>query len=274
MKPSTTLALVSLVSSLSLIPIFSSATGTAGGNTGVTAQNPEQRGLEIARKIRAARVGFKGEKAGMELVLVNTNGDQVTRRLASQIMEVTDDGDRSIVTFEWPADVRDTRLLTWTHRQNSDDQWLYMPSIKRVKRISSNTKSGSFMGSEFAYEDMGSQEVEKYSYKYLREEALGNRPTWVIERYPVDENSGYSKQIVWYDKQYMNPLRVEYFDRKGELLKTATFDNYNNFEQWWRAGRIRMENIQTGKASVMTWKDRRLGQAPDPQHFLREGLEE
>ncbi len=272
MKLSTTLNVVLAVGLLGLSFASSRATEAAAEQNLSTGQSPEQRGLEIARKVRAARLGFAGETSDMEMILINASGDQIKRRMTLRLIEVTDDGDRSLITFRWPADVRDTRLLTWIHRHSADDQWLYLPSIKRIRRISSTSRSGSFMGSEFAYEDMTSKEVEKYTYRYLRDESLDGRQTWVIARYPVERGSGYSKQIVWYDKEYMNPLRTEFYDRKGDLLKTATFDDYRLFGRWWRAARVRMENVQTGKTSIIIWSERQVGEAPDAREFFKEGL--
>jgi len=88
-----------------------------------------------------------------------------------------------------------------THALTPDDQWLYLPALKRLKRISSRKKSGPFMGSEFAYEDMSSQEVEKYRYKWLRDETVEGRDAYVVERRPTYEYSGYTRQIVWIDKE-------------------------------------------------------------------------
>lgn len=235
----------------------------------LAAPTPAEKGLEIAKKSDAANSGFKGETSTMEMTLINAHGDQIVRRMLSRIRETANDGDQSIITFEWPADVKGTRMLTWTHKTTDDDQWLYLPSLKRVKRISSSSKTGSFMGSEFSYEDLGSQEVEKFTYKYEKDEVLNGRPQWLIERVPVDADSGYSKQLLWMDQQYMNPVQIQYFDRKGELLKTAKFENYKQYGNLWRVGKIDMTNHQTQKRSVLTWQERKLGQ-PLPESEFRE----
>lgn len=223
------------------------------------AGSPEQRGLELAKKADAANDGYKGESSTMEMVLVNAHGDRTSRKLKSEQIEVTGDGDRSRIEFEWPADVKGTRMLTWTHKKGNDDQWLFLPAINRVKRISSGNKSGSFMGSEFAYEDLGSQELEKYSHKYLADETLDGRKTWKLERVPTDPDSGYSKLVTWMDQEYLNPLKIEYYDRKGELLKTATFTGYTKHGKYWRMGGIKMVNHQTKKESHLTWSERKVG---------------
>ncbi|HRC84005.1 MAG TPA: outer membrane lipoprotein-sorting protein [Thermoanaerobaculia bacterium] len=232
-------------------------------------ESPEERGLEIARQVRASRAGFVGESGNVELTLVNASGDRIVRRMELVTSEKENDGDRSLVTFEKPPDVKGVQLLTWTHKGNEDDQWLFLPTVKRVKRISSSNKSGSFMGSEFAFEDMGGQEVEKYSYRFLEEGTLEGRGVWVVERVPVDKTSGYSRQLVSYDKEYLAPLKIEYFDRRGQLLKVAHFEQYQQFGgKWWRANQIRIENVQTRKSSILAYgSDRKLQVAFEPDRF-------
>lgn len=223
------------------------------------ADDAASKGLAVAHKADLANQGFVGEKAAVTLELVNAHGDVTKRKMAMEIAEGTDDGDKSRSTFEWPADVKGTKLLTWTHKKSDDDRWLYLPAVKRVKRISSNNKSGSFMGSEFAYEDLSSQEVEKFTYKLVDEPKQDGRDTWRLERYPVEKESGYARQVVWMDKEYLGPLRIDYYDRKNELLKTATFGSYKKMGKYWRFGVIKMDNVQTKKKSVLTWDDRQLG---------------
>ena len=99
---------------------------------------------------------------------------------------------------------------------------LYLPALKRVKRISSSNRSGSFMGSEFAYEDMSAQEVERFTYRYLRDEPCGDLTCTVSERIPVDRKSGYRRQLVWHDRDELRVRKVEYYDRKDAHLKTLT----------------------------------------------------
>jgi outer membrane lipoprotein-sorting protein len=174
-------------------------------------------------------------------------------------LEVEGDGDKSLSIFDAPADVKGTAFLTFSHVTSLDDQWLYLPSLKRVKRISSKNKSGPFMGSEFAYEDIASDEVEKYTYVYLRDESCDDMDCFVIERRPVDPNSGYTRQEVWIDKQEYRPQQVVYYDRKDALLKTLTFHEYRQYlDKFWRALRMEMVNHQTGKSTTLSWSDYRF----------------
>ncbi len=129
------------------------------------------------KEVDARDQGFGDTSSVLTMTLRNRHGEEVTRQMRSRALEVADDGDKSMIIFEDPADVKGTALLTFSHKTADDDQWLYLPALKRVKRISSSNKSGPFMGSEFAYEDLSSQEVEKYTYKYLRDETCRRHGT-------------------------------------------------------------------------------------------------
>ena len=128
------------------------------------------------------------------------------------------------------------------------------------------------MGSEFAYEDIGSQEVEKYTYRYLRDEVFGDRQTQVLERIPVDKKSGYSKQLVWMDTTYNQAVKIDFFDRKNELLKTFTFSAFSQHGAYWRADKIEAKNHQTRKRSILEWSGRKLGQDVDADDFSKDSL--
>ena len=222
----------------------------------VTAQSAEEKGLEIAKEAERRDAGWGDAETTMEMTLRNRQGQESVREMRSRSLEVEDDGDKSLIIFDHPKDVRGTALLTFSHKDGDDDQWLYLPALKRVKRIASSNKSGPFMGSEFAYEDLSSQEVEKYTYKYLRDEACGELSCFVIERYPVDKKSGYTKQVVWLDKSEYRPQKIEFYDRKKSHLKTLTFHEYKQYlNKHWRPGRLEMVNHQTGKSTTLTFSD-------------------
>lgn len=220
----------------------------------LAAQTPEQRGLEIAIEADKRDQGFKDTVASMQMILKNRQGQQSLRQLTVKVLEGKQEGDKSLIIFHQPKDVEGTALLTYTHKKNSDDQWLFLPALKRVKRIASNNKSGPFMGSEFAYEDFNSQEVEKYKYKFLKEEACASMQCFVIERYPLDKHSGYTRQIVWLDKAHYRAMKIEFYDRKNSLLKTLNFKNYNQYAgKFWRPHVMDMVNHQTKKSTTLNW---------------------
>lgn len=237
---------------------------------------PEEKGLAITKEMDRRDTGWKDQQVDMTMELRNRQGDRSTRVMRARTLEVIGDGDKGYTLFDTPKDVQGTAFLSHTHAIRPDDQWLYLPSLKRVKRIASANKSGPFMGSEFAYEDMSSQEVEKYTYKWLRDEAMDGHGTFVIERYPTYEFSGYTRQIVWLDKEMYQPLKVEFYDRKDAILKTLTFHGYRKYRgKYYRADRAEIINHQTGKSTTLTWKkyqfSRGLGDADFDQSVLKRG---
>ena len=225
------------------------------------AQTPEDKGLAIAKAADKRDSGFGDFTADAQMILRNRKGQESLRDLRIRTLEVQGDGDKSLSVFDRPRDIKKTAMLTFSHGLKPDDQWLYLPALKRVKRIHSRNKSGPFVGSEFAYEDLSSQEVEKYSYKYLREEACGEWLCHVIERIPAYEFSGYSRQIVWLDKDEYRVTKVEYYDRKNALLKTLSMAGYREYmvdssrsggnKGFWRPHEMFMRNHQTGKSTKL-----------------------
>jgi outer membrane lipoprotein-sorting protein len=218
------------------------------------AESPEEKGLAIAVEADTRDTGWTDQIADMSMILKNKQGKSSTRVMRITTLEVQGDGDKSLITFDDPKDVKGTAFLSHTHSLNPDDQWLYLPALKRVKRISSSNKSGPFVGSEYAYEDLSSQEVEKYKYKWLRDEKFDGRDSFVIERFPQYEHSGYTRQIVWLDKEMHQPLKLEFFDRKNSQLKTLLFLDYNQYlDQYWRPNKMQMTNHQNGKSTTLSW---------------------
>ena len=188
-------------------------------------------------------------------------------------LEVIGDGDKSLIIFDTPRDIKGTAFLSFTHALVPDDQWLYLPALKRVKRISSSNKSGPFLGSEYAFEDLTSFEVPKFKYKYLREEALDDRAALVIEFYPQYQHSGYTREIVWVDKERYIPLKIDYYDRKNALLKTLVYKGYRQYlEQFWRADQMLMSNHQTGKSTNLLWQNYQFKTDLSDRDFDRNSL--
>jgi outer membrane lipoprotein-sorting protein len=237
------------------------------------AETPAERGLAIAREADRRDQGWGDSSASLTMILRNAQGDESRRLLRVRNLEVEGDGDKSLNIFDEPLDVKGTAFLTFSHKTGPDDQWLYLPSLARVKRIASRNKSGPFMGSEFAYEDISSDEVEKYTYKYLRDEIHEGMDCFVMERYPVDPHSGYTRQVVWIDKAEYRPQQVVFYDRKDALLKTLRFLDYRQYlDQYWRADRFQMENHQTGKSTELLWSEYRFRQGLTERDFDQNAL--
>jgi hypothetical protein len=216
----------------------------------------EQKGLAIISEVDKRDTGFGDSKATLTMILKNKAGDESLRTLKMSTLEKIGDGDKSLTIFDSPRDIKGTAFLSFTHALIPDEQWLYLPALKRVKRISSSNKSGPFLGSEYAFEDLTSFEVAKYSYKYLKDETIKGVDCFLIELKPQYEHSGYTKQQVWIDKARYIALKVEYYDRKNSLLKTQEFNDYQQYlNQYWRANQQIMSNHQTGKVTTLLWKN-------------------
>ncbi|WP_210441084.1 outer membrane lipoprotein-sorting protein [Vibrio crassostreae] len=246
----------SFVTTLFAVSSLSVGTLTIGTFAAFPALADPAKGLEIAEQRKAVDMGWGDSVATMEMLLRNKQGESSTRLMRLKSLEVDDDGDKGLTIFDEPRDVKGTAFLNHSHITKSDDQWLYLPALKRVKRISSRNKSGPFMGSEFAYEDLSSFELEKYTFNYIEDAKIEGVDTFVLEQVPTDKNSGYTMQKVWLDQKYYRPVQVEFYDRKGALLKTLSFQDYKQYlNQYWRAHTMSMQNHQTGKSTVLTTTD-------------------
>ena len=241
-----------------------------------TAETAEEKGWRIAARSDRSDRGFGDSLVKLQMVLRNKAGKEALRELTIRSLEVQDEalGDLSLVAFESPPDVAGTGLLSHTKILDPDDQWLYLPALKRVKRISSVNKSGPFMGSEFAFEDFAALELEKFSYLHLGEEPCGELTCDVIERVPRYEHSGYSQQKAWIDQEDYQVRQVEFFDRKGVLLKTLTLTEYREYEGgYWRAHELSMINHVTGKSTDLRYADYTFGTGSDETDFSKAALQ-
>jgi hypothetical protein len=240
----------------------------------ISAMSEEQKGLEIAIESYRRDSGFGDSETQLTMILTNQQGQKTVRELRRKILEVPGDGDKSINIFDSPADVTGTTVLTYSHALQADDQWLFLPALKRVKRISSVNKSGPFMGSEFAFEDISRPEVEKYTYKYLRDEVIEGADCFVLELVPAYEHSGYVRMVQWLDKVMYQPRKVEYYDRKNLHLKTLVYEDYHQYVgRYWRPNVMTVENHQTGKKTVLLWKEYRFRVGLGEQNFSLAALE-
>ncbi len=237
-------------------------------------QTPEEKGLAIAVEADKRGQGFGDSQVELKMVLIDSKGTEAPRDMRVKTLEGEgEDGDKSLMIFDTPIDQKGVAMLTYTHKDKSDDQWLYLPALKRVKKISSKNKSGPFVGSEFAFEDISSQEVEKYTYKYLRDETYDGKDCFVVERFPTDKYSGYTKQVAWIDKAEYRALKIEFYDRKKSLLKTLENKNYTLYlDKFWRPGLSEMKNHQTNKATRLEYKGYEFKVGLDDKEFTKNSL--
>ncbi|MCJ8318115.1 MAG: outer membrane lipoprotein-sorting protein [Colwellia sp.] len=217
-------------------------------------EDSEKLGLKISTQAKLRDTGWSDNTSDMTMLLRNKQGQESIREIKTKTLELLDDGDKSLTIFNKPRDIKGTSFLSFSHPIANDDQWLYLPSLKRVKRISSRNKSGPFMGSEFSFEDLSSFEVEKYSYNYLGDDTINGLDSFMVEQFPVDENSGYTRRIVWLDKAEYRVQKIEFYDRKNSLLKTLSYSSYQQYlNKFWRADSALMVNHQSGKSTELKW---------------------
>ncbi|VUX55351.1 MMPL family protein [uncultured Woeseiaceae bacterium] len=272
-RPAATAGLVILVgmaAALASSPGFGSSSITP-----VRGETEAQRtGFEIAARADRSDRGFINSEVELEMVLRNAAGKESHRTLKITTLEIEDEsvGDKTLVVFDNPRDIKGTALLSHANILDPDDQWLFLPALKRVKRISSANKSGPFVGSEFAFEDFTALELNKFDYTYLREEDLDNVNMDVIERTPRYEKSGYTRQVSWVDRDIYQVRKVEFYDRRGDLLKTLTLKDYRNYDGVWRSQRMEMVNHQTGKSTDFIYGDYQFDIGLEEGDFVKSRL--
>jgi len=232
------------------------------------AQSSQERGYEIAKASSDLGGGYRDYSASGKMILKNKAGSSTERDFDFKSIE-TAGGDQSLLVFNWPGDIRDTALLTHEHKSSADDQWIFLPAEKRVKRIAAAGRSGSFVGSEFSYGDLVEQGLDKFSYNWLSQEACCN----VVERVPKSSDSGYSRQVVWYNKSNNTVAKIDYYNLGATLLKTLTATGYQKFnDRFWRPSMIAMVNHLTGKETILTWRAQRFSSGLSLNEFTVDAM--
>ena len=217
-----------------------------------------QSSLEIAKKSYGVISNYGASISKTTMILKNAKGIENVRRMEIKKLE-NNEGDKSLLVFLYPNDIKGTKLRSFEQIGRDDKQWLYLPALKRIKRISSRNKSGSFMASEFSYEDIASQNYKNYTYsENVKTVMMNNTEHFKITRFPKDKNSGYSKQII-----YINTITYlahfgEYYDRKKRLLKEVSFLKYKKIDGVQRIQKMVMKNIQNRKMSTLIWDEDKI----------------
>ena len=224
-------------------------------------QSPAQaRGLQIFTEADNRQSGYVDMEVALKMILRTAKGTETERQLRIRQMEMPADGDRVLVEFESPADIRGTALLSHAHKTADDDQWLFLPALQRVKKIALRNRNGAFLGSEFTFEDLAVPELEKYSYLYLRDDHLEGLPVFIVQRTARSEYSGYSREVFWLDQAHLRVQQVDYFDDQDRQIKRLRVSNYTlHDERFWKAGYMLMENLLNGRSTELHWQDYRFG---------------
>ena len=237
------------------------------------------RGLEIATEVDKRDRGWGDVTVEGEMVLKNKAGNESVRKFRSTILEAEDAavGDMSIITFSEPRDVRGTALLTHSKIEPDDDsQWIFLPAVKRVKRISSSNRTGKFVSSEFSYEDLGSEEVADNHHIWLEDAPCTHDASLTcaaVESRPKNKKSGYSRRVSFIDLAEYRVHVIDFYNRRGDLEKSLIFSDYRQYlDTYWRAHVMTMNNSQTGKSTTLTWNEYSFTNGLGARDFTPQGL--
>lgn len=175
------------------------------------------------------------------MILTNKRGQTRERKLKTFRFSDT----KQIMWFLEPADVKGSSFLRYTHDDRDEDMWLYLPSFGKIRRIASHAKKGSFMGSDFTYEDMGDRKVNDYEYKLLNEEMLDGKKCWVVESIPKKGvTTDYSKIVSWVWETDFFTVKEEFYDKRGNLKKVKHAEPVQ-MEKYWMISSMSMENLKS-----------------------------
>ena len=203
--------------------------------------------------------GYGDSQSKFIAVIKEADGTQNTREIRLKYLENSPDGNKRLMIFDKPKDLKRHAMLTVSHKDGADEQWVYDPENNQVKRILSNNAFTPFSGTEITFEDISSQDITKYDYQYERDAQLDGTPCYVINRFPKGKYSGYQRLETWIDKATYLVKKIDYYDRRGKLLKTLVMGNYQQFnDKYWRAGEMLMENHQSGRSTQLVWSEYRF----------------
>lgn len=219
--------------------------------------------------------------ADATFTLINKTGQERVRKTFGTTKLAENGIDNMRMTrFMSPPDVKGTVSLLIEHADKDDDIWIYLPALKKVRRLVSNNKKDSFMGTDFTYADVIGYKVGEWSYKLLKEEMVEGQPCYVIEALPksdaVKTSNGYSKRVSWLRKDNLMAVKVDYWDEAGQLLKTSNFTDIQLVDQKrgkWQAMRLETSNVQTGHRTVIKFDNFKANQQVKDEFFTTRYME-
>ena len=206
----------------------------------------------------------------LTMTLENSRGDRRVRSV-EQYAARFGDVEKKLLVFTAPADVRDTAFMNWTYDdpRRQDDQWIYLPALRSVRRISAERKSDSFMGSDFSYDDLGERHPDLDTHRLVGTETIDGRTVYVVESVPRDGSSAYAYTRSWVADEIWIGLRREFYGASDTHLKTLTIDDYGEVDGFWTIERMTMRNEQSGHSTTMELSNLRFDTGI-PEHTFTE----
>ena len=221
---------------------------------------PDQASALSAREIMEkvdAREDGDNMIADLEMILIDKSGHKRFRKLRSFTKDKGEDTQRLMFFLE-PADVKDTGFLTYDYYEGfkDDDQWLYLPELKKTKRIASSDKSSSFMGTDFSYADMTRRVLDEWNYKILKEDQVRGKKVWLIETSPVDkkveDRYGYTKSVVFVRQDIFFVVRAVSWVKEGRKLKYFDVRELEKIDGIWVGTKLHMKTVKNKRTLHQT----------------------
>lgn len=224
----------------------------------------EKQASFVLEALTKKNAGYRDMVSEVEMSMVGADESETKRRFRLQVLErpSADVGERSLLSFDAPADVKGTQLLSHAGGDKEDEQWLYLPSTKRVKRIALGNRGASFLGSEFAYEDLTGSDTRKFAWTSAgTAPCAGGGGTCIrLEGVSKDASSTYGKRAVVVELGELRIRHVEFFDKRGALMKTLDYDNYTVIGgKYARPTTWTMKNVQTKRKTILRFANMKIG---------------
>lgn len=235
--------------------------------------------LRVEILLNGSTTGPPGDdrEANLTMTLTNARGDSRVRKI-KQFSAVYGGVEKKIMFFISPADVRNTSFMSWSYTEtdNDDDQWIYLPALQRVKRISSDSKNDAFMGSDFTYDDLGDRKPSEDTHRLVREEMRQGEMCYVVESIPVDRDELTSRTVSWISKDKWVGIRKEFYDHSDKMWKVLTIDAIQNINGFWVITQMTMSSLQKKHKTTMSLSDVRINEGLPERQFsermMRRGL--
>ena len=213
----------------------------------------ELTGKDIMLKTKN-REKAKTSSYKIEMTLINSRGNKRVREVSAYKKDYGEE-EKSVMVFLKPADVKGVGYLSVSYDKagKNDDRWLYMPSLKKTRRITGSSSGDDFMGTDFTYDDMSGHEVENYDYTLQADANIAGKTCWNIVCVPKVK-SNYSKYITWVDQESLIPIKAEFYDKHGKLLKVMEVQSLKKIDGFWTTEKVQMENLQKKHKTIIETK--------------------
>ena len=217
-----------------------------------TKRLPRPTAQEIVDKVTdESRVGFDSGTATVRLRVTDRRGN-VKEQVVKSEADKKDGLRRARITFLDPADVKGTVLLSLERKEGDDLQYLYLPALRRTRRIAGSAKQGRFMGTDFSYADLEFRDMKEGDLERMADEKAAGRDAFVVEVKPKASDEAYSRLLVWVDKTLWLALKMDFYDRRGRLLKTLSTQAIKKRKTGKAySSRLKMKNVQDNTSTVI-----------------------